>query len=104
MKRQKFPRPENWPPHVLHRVADAEDVLTTGEEVMILPVTEGIARWVLYALAAHLHHWQSNPERKSRLSIEEARAFALFLHDLLPEGRRTAVPPPIPSSADKEAA
>jgi hypothetical protein len=72
--------------------------------MMIVPFTESIAEWVLYALAAHVQRWQSNPDTKARLSIEEARAFALFLHDLLPEGRRTALPPPISSGADKEAA
>jgi hypothetical protein len=109
MSKEKFPSPRNLPAHVLHRSANGEEVLTHGEDGMLVPMTEDVAAWVQHALVMHLHFWQSDFRTRAlaKMHIEEARAFTTFLHDLLPENRRTKIPsanPRPPTTPDRKAA
>jgi hypothetical protein len=50
MRKSKFPSPSQWPAHVIHSIADGEEVLTMGDGEMLVAMTEEVAAWALYAL------------------------------------------------------
>lgn len=56
----------------------------------IISPSRDMTAWIVWLMARDLEEW--HPERRSRLTREEATSLAAFLADHLPEDLRTAIP------------
>jgi hypothetical protein len=102
MSMRKNPRP----PHVVHRVAEAEDVLTGGDaDCMPLWVPTAEARHLLRLVDDDLLDWEAHPQNrgKAALALEEACDLATTLRRQLIHTLRTCVAAPrnAPRRADR---
>lgn len=59
-------------------------------EAPIISPSRDMTAWLVWLMARDLAEW--HPERRSRLTREEATSLAVFLADHLPEELRTAIP------------
>lgn len=69
-----------------------------AEETLVVELTPPLRSYLLWLLCGDLAHWTR--ARRTKLSREEARSFALYLHDTLAPDARTALPP-VPEESAK---
>lgn len=68
-------------------------VLEDAREIALLPLPSLIGSYILWLIVKDLLYGDWG-RRRTRLTEESARAFALFLHDCLPPAYATDVPAP----------
>jgi hypothetical protein len=87
--------------HVQDLVPDARVGTPPASEELaaeiLLELSGPIAAYLLWLAARDLERWTDR--RRTKLSRDEVRSLALFLHDQLPVGMRTPLPPATPATA-----
>jgi len=80
---------------VAHPLAGDDD----SQESILIDLPRDVAAYLLWLICRDVARW---PERRrTRLTRDDARSLAIYLHECLPGDRRTPVPPPRAAGASQ---